>query len=352
MSALFAATYPDRTRGLVIYGSYAKRIRTDDYPWAPTWEERDATADAPRGGLGRGRRYGVGWPGMGRWMQPPPSSTRIARAALRPAAARDLILMNSQVDVRDILPAIRCPTLVLHRTGDLDSRVAEGEIHRGAHPGRAVHRAARRRSCPVGRYRPDRRPDRGVPHRGTPRSAADRVLATIPSPISSAPPSRARDRRCRLVAPSPESPRCGPERLDRSAGRSRHHRRRFLARFDGPARAIRCAMAIREAVRDLGLEIRAGVHTGEVELVADGPRGSPSTSRRGSWRLPRRARSWSARRPATSSRARASASPTVASTPSRGSRARVGSTLSTEAVQGVAHRPDLADVAELVRVHH
>ena len=274
MSALFAATYPDRTRALVLYGSYAKRIRTDDYPWAPTWEERQATAAHLEEGWGVdvdiSRMAPHADAATTAWFH------RMARAALSPAAARDLILMNSQVDVRDILPAIRCPTLVLHRRGDLDSQVAEGKYIAEHIPGAQfielpgdVHVPfvdADQIVDPIEEFLTGVRP---APH-------VDRVLATILFTDIVGSTDRAREigdaAWSRLLQSHHDAVR---QQLDRyggievdTAGDG------FLARFDGPARAIRCAMAIREAVRDLGLEIRAGVHTGEVELRADGPRGN------------------------------------------------------------------------------
>jgi DNA-binding SARP family transcriptional activator/pimeloyl-ACP methyl ester carboxylesterase len=124
MSLLFAATYPERVSALVLYGVFAARIQSDDYPWAPSRAEREAYAD----------RIEREWAweadmhrmcpnaddGMARWWG------ERARAAMSPGAARALIAMNSAVDVRQVLPAIGVPTLVLHRTGDLDVRVEEG----------------------------------------------------------------------------------------------------------------------------------------------------------------------------------------------------------------------------------
>jgi len=125
MACLFAATYPERTTGLVLYGTYAKRADPDDdYPWCRTMVERRAIAAETE------RTWGVDTdihsmipradPAMQRWW------AARCRASASPGAARDLILMNSLIDVRPVLPAIRVPTLVMHRAGDLDSRVEEG----------------------------------------------------------------------------------------------------------------------------------------------------------------------------------------------------------------------------------
>jgi DNA-binding SARP family transcriptional activator/pimeloyl-ACP methyl ester carboxylesterase len=125
MSMLFAATHPSRTAALILYGTYAKRRDPDDdYPWAPTWEERQRYAAEIE--------QSWGWEADMKRMTPSADEAmaewwaRRAQAAASPGAARDLILMNSQVDVRRVLPTVTVPTLVLHRTGDIDSRVEEG----------------------------------------------------------------------------------------------------------------------------------------------------------------------------------------------------------------------------------
>ncbi len=134
MCCLFAATYPERVSALVLYASYAKRRDPDDdYPWAATWEERQVYAaeverdwgtEADRARMGADTDEALAnW-----WL-------RRTRAAASPGTARDLILMNSQIDVRAVLPAIAVPTLVLHRTGDRDSKVEEGRYIAARVPG-------------------------------------------------------------------------------------------------------------------------------------------------------------------------------------------------------------------------
>jgi pimeloyl-ACP methyl ester carboxylesterase len=160
MSVLFAATHPSRTTALVLYGTYAKRRDPDgDYPWAPTWEERQRYAAEIE--------QSWGWEADMKRMTPSADEAmaewwaRRAQAAASPGAARDLILMNSQVDIRRALPTVTVPTLVLHRTGDIDSRVEEGRYIAERIPGA---RFAAQRSRPVGRRGPGRRRGRGVPH--------------------------------------------------------------------------------------------------------------------------------------------------------------------------------------------
>ncbi len=124
ISVLFAATYPERTRALALHGSYAKRIRSDDYPWAPMWEQRLENAAEIERTWGENVELSTmiphADPAMAAWFG------RRGRASLSPAGARDLILMNSRPDVREVFPSVQCPTLVLHWTGDLDCPVEGG----------------------------------------------------------------------------------------------------------------------------------------------------------------------------------------------------------------------------------
>ena len=273
MSVLFAATYPERTRSLVLYGSYAKRLRSDDYPWASTWEERQAAAGELEAGWGEDVDLSTMWPNAdvtaSAWFH------RMARAALSPAAARDLILMNSKVDVRDLLPAVRCPTLVLHRTGDGDSRVEEGRYIAEHIPGAQFRELPGDVHVPWVDMDDVLDPIEEFLTGSRPAVVGDRVLATLvfTDIVGSTERLRALGDAgwARLLDRHHETVRRELARFDGTevdtAGDG------FLARFDGPARAIRCGLAIRDALRALGLEVRVGIHTGEVERTAAGPRG-------------------------------------------------------------------------------
>jgi pimeloyl-ACP methyl ester carboxylesterase len=275
MCILFAATYPHRVRALVLYGTYAKRSHPDrDYPWAPTWEERVRVAHELEETWGENVDLSTMWPSADRaeaaWFQ------RRGRASLSPAGARDLILMNSKADVRDLLSTVHVPTLVLHRTGDLDARVEEGRyIADRIAGGRFVE-------LPGEDHVPAVDPDQILDEveeflTGVRRApASDRVLATVVFTDLVRSTERARELGdagwAALLARHDETVRrelvrfLGDE-ID-TAGDG------FLATFDGPARAIRCALAIRDDLRTIGLEVRAGVHTGEVEWRSDDkPRG-------------------------------------------------------------------------------
>ena len=274
MSILFAATYPQRTESLVLYGTYAKRRDPEpDYPWAQTWLERQEYAREVERGWGQESDLGTLAPRadaeLVRWFQ------HRARASASPGAARDLILMNSQIDVRHVLPTITAPTLVIHRRGDHDSRFEEGRYIAEHVPGAKFVLLDGDDHVPF--VNPDQIVDEveefltGV----RPVHEPDRQLATIVFTD--------------IVGSTQQAVQLGDARwgelLDRHhrivRGELARYRGRevdtagdgFLATFDGPARAVRFAVGAAEGVRPLGLEIRAGVHTGEIELAGDDVRG-------------------------------------------------------------------------------
>jgi class 3 adenylate cyclase len=277
MSVLFAATYPERTWALVLYGGMAKVLRAPDYPWGETEAEyRQAMARSKalwmtRGGLEESCRHSA--PNAGE--DEIRALAALIRHSLSPGADEALDLMNMQIDVRHVLPAIRVPTLVLHRPLDTDVPIEHGRYIAQRIPGATLvelpgagHVGSAAELPPITEEteRFVRRVwDAGVAVESEP----DRVLATV------------------LFTDIVGSSERATELGDRAWREllERHHelvrrelvRHRgvevdtagdgFLASFDGPARAIRCASAITEAVRGLGLDVRAGLHTGECELV-------------------------------------------------------------------------------------
>ncbi len=135
MSILFAATYPQRTIALVTFGVFAKRLRSPDYPWAPTWEdrqkeialvEREWGGDMDLSSLAPSVAHDEGFRRM--------LATYLRRSA-SPGAAAALLRMNTFIDVRHVLPTIRVPTLVLHRTHDRDASIEEGRYIAARIPG-------------------------------------------------------------------------------------------------------------------------------------------------------------------------------------------------------------------------
>jgi pimeloyl-ACP methyl ester carboxylesterase len=274
MCILFAATYPQRTSVLILYGTYAKRRDPDaEYPWAPTWKQRQAYAEEVEHTWGDEADLGTMAPNadraMIRWWR------ARARASASPGAARDLVLMNSQIDVRPVLATIQAPTLVVHRTGDRDSRVEEGRYIADHIPGARFVEVPGEDHVPwidsdqildeVEEFLTGVR--RGPDH--------DRVLVTVlftdivgsterAAELGDAAWKELLERHDELIRG--ELHRFRGREID-TAGDG------FLATFDGPARAIRCAESVREGARDLGLDIRAGLHTGEVEMAGEKVRG-------------------------------------------------------------------------------
>jgi class 3 adenylate cyclase len=273
---LFAATHPERVRGLVLLAVYAKRLRSDDYPWAPTAEERESEARALEEGgwsdvdLSFYAPSKGGDPGFDKWLR------GWLRNGASPRAAAALLRMNSRIDVRDVLPTLSVPTLMLHRTGDRDVNVEEGRYIAERIPGaRFLELPGDEHVIAAGDV--DRLADEieefltGV----RPAPEPDRVLTTVLFTDIVGSTDRAvalgdrewsdlLERHHALVRAELE--RFRGREID-TAGDG------FLATFDGPARAVRCASAVRDAVRALGLEVRAGVHTGEVQLQGDGVAG-------------------------------------------------------------------------------
>jgi class 3 adenylate cyclase/pimeloyl-ACP methyl ester carboxylesterase len=271
MAAVFAATYPQRTSALVLFGTFTRRTRSADYPWHVTRNELVAAAEhlVEVWGTQETTALESFSPGadaaLRRWW--------IARdrAGATPGAIRQLIMSNLDVDVRPALHSIQAPTLVLHP----EARADEGAYIAARIPG------ARFGTTPDDQCLPWLVPEAideveqfltGV----RPTPLADRVLATILVTDLVDSTDRAREL----------GDRAWSELLEQHHAEVRHELERFrgeeidtagdgfLALFDGPARAIRCALDVRNSLRELGLDMRAGVHTGEVErLRGEKPRG-------------------------------------------------------------------------------
>jgi len=264
MCSLFAATYPEKTLALVMIGTYAKRICDDEYPWAPTTEQRQHFFEEMReqwgGPVGVEERAPsvANDPKFRDWW------ATYLRMGASPGAAVALTQMNAEIDVRRVLPTIRVPSLVIHRTGDLLLNIDEGRFVADCIPGSKFVELPGDDHLPfVGDQ--DAILDEveefltGVRHSLEP----DTVLATVLfTRIVSAKDNRNWDnllRRLRIQIGKEINWFRGRE-IDMVGDRP-------LAIFDGPARAIRCAMAIVEYASRLGVEMRVGLHTGECEIV-------------------------------------------------------------------------------------
>jgi class 3 adenylate cyclase len=265
----FAATHPDRVSGLVLQDSFARLRRADDYPFG-----------LPEAGIETGMRWFLDRWGTGRQLELTAPSLandayelnlmgRAERYSASPGVADAFFRMITDIDVRNVLPAVHVPTLVVHRAGDRWIRPQHGRYLAdqvaGARyaevPGDSSHACYGDTEAVINEIRSflEVLPE---------QSDVDRVLATILFTDIVDSTKRAAemgDRKWR-------------EMLDRHDAVVRDHIERFrgrqikttgdgvLATFDGAARAVRCSVSIREAMRSLGIQIRSGVHSGEIEL--------------------------------------------------------------------------------------
>jgi class 3 adenylate cyclase len=264
MSVLFAATYPERTRALVLYGAYGH------FPsWVLPPDKLTAFLEMIDRDWGTGASLKAFAPGklsdesFKRWW------ARFERLGASPSAVIALMRINSEIDIRHILPSIRVPTLVLHRAGDPRVSVEAGRYLGTAIPGaKYVELPGSDHVAWVGDV--DRLTDEIEEFLTGARAALepDRVLATVlltDIVDSTKKAVEIGDRRWRgLLEQHDQIVR---QELARFRGREiKTLGDGFLATFDGPARAVRCASAIIAALRVLSLEVRCGVHTGEIEI--------------------------------------------------------------------------------------
>jgi class 3 adenylate cyclase len=283
LCALFAATYPERTLGLVLFNSTPRSTRAPDMPWLPTRSAVEQRIEEI----------------VRHWSEPSfhgellkaiaPSATEedlrmsahVSRLGSSPGAWAAYARMNLDVDVRDVLPTIGVPTLVICRT---DVAFPPGVLQSGRYIADRIPRArlvelpgadlppiygdTKRLLTEIERFLTDVLDEKGW------EVEPDRVLATVLFTDIVGATERAAelgDRAYReLLEQHHDAVRA---QLDRFRGQEMDTAGDgFFATFDGPARAIRCAFAIRDSLRELGIDVRAGLHTGECELV-DGKAG-------------------------------------------------------------------------------
>jgi class 3 adenylate cyclase len=274
MSLLYAATYPQRTSALVLYGSYAKRSWAPDYPFGWNEEQWQRVLDDIEHHWGTPQALSIA-------MRLPSAASdrdtakRIAsyfRASASPGAAAAIMRMNREIDVRHVLSATRVPTLVLHRASDQVIDVQHARYLAQHIPGAKLIEFPGEVHSPwlgdrdavldaVEQFLTGRRR----------LHEPERLLATVlfADIVGSTEHAAAlgdnpwRKLLEAFYARVREALQVYRGREISTAGDG------FLAAFDGPARAIRCAGAIRDGVRPLNLEVRCGLHTGECEVVGN-----------------------------------------------------------------------------------
>jgi pimeloyl-ACP methyl ester carboxylesterase len=273
MSVMFAAAHPARVSALVLHGAMGRTTEAPDYPWAsPADALRESSAQFIAPYWGRDARGTVELfaPSLADDPQSVAFSERMERSAASPAMVQKIFEMFLDIDVRAILPAINVPTLVLHRRGDRVVNWRAGRELASQIPGARYVELPGIDHVPwagdadavLGEIEEFLTGTRSVPE-------ADRVLATVMFTDLVGSTERAAavgDARWRaLLAEHQASVR---RELMRFRGQEvKTLGDGFLATFDGPARAIRCAHAMTADAPSLGLEVRVGIHTGEVELI-------------------------------------------------------------------------------------
>ena len=281
LCALFAATYPERTTALVLINTAPRYVRSPELPWLPTRAEREREIEGALHTWGdpeaTAERFAVGSPSATE--EERRGFSRVMRFSVSPGSAAAYLRMNLDVDITGVLPLIRVPTLVMYRAEIEVLDVRTGRYLAEHIPGaRLVELPGRDFAPQLGD------PDRffaeleSFLHEVVKGEAwevePDRVLATVlftDIVDSTARAAELGDRAWRqLLQQHHETVR---SQLGRFRGKEMDTAGDgFFATFDGPARAIRCAFAIQDTVRELDLEVRAGLHTGECELV-DGKAG-------------------------------------------------------------------------------
>ncbi len=268
MCALFAATYPERTSALVMSGCYPKWIRADDYPWAPTREEHEAAFGAYERHWGTPIGFKTIAPSVADDERCRTWWARNLRLGASPADGIALYRMNIEIDIRYLLPSIRVPTLLLHRKGDRLINVENSRYMAKRIPGAKL----------VELEGEDHLPWFGD---------ANTPLAEIQEFLTGARPEVEHDRTLAtvlfadLVGSTAKAASLGDARWRDQIETFHQHARTALDRyrgtlidtagdgifasFDGPARAVRCAGALCRNAESIGMQARAGVHTGEVE---------------------------------------------------------------------------------------
>ncbi len=268
MTLLFAATYPERVRALILYAPSAKTVRSPDWPYGRSEAEQQHFFERFVREMGTGDNLDLQAPShderFKKWW------ARFERLGASPGAWRELAEILTDVDVRQVLPHILAPTLVLHRRGDRVIDMAQGRAVAERIPG------ARFVELPGDDHIPFVGDQDAITSEieefltGARRAPeTDRVLATVLFTDIVGATERAAELGDRAWTQLLEAHHAAVRRelagfrgteID-TAGDG------FMAAFDGPARGIRCAQAIIASVRELGIEIRAGLHTGECERI-------------------------------------------------------------------------------------
>jgi class 3 adenylate cyclase len=272
MCVLFAATYPERTHGLILFATPMAFRRSPDYPWAIDDEQNEAFIKTVSDRWGRGEVYSSLAPSLAhdphaqRWFG------RVERMGASPGAVAALWRMNLELDARDLLPAVRVPTLVLHRRDDPMLPIEASRYLADRIPGAKLVELEGGDHLPwVGDVDSLVREVRTFLTGPQQEAFVDRVLATVLFMDIVGSTQRAAEVGDASWRAQLDGFYDGMRRtLERYRGQEVNTTGDgFLARFDGPARAIKCAEEISSNSSQMGMAVRAGLHTGECELRGD-----------------------------------------------------------------------------------
>jgi class 3 adenylate cyclase len=271
LALLLAATYPEQVSAVVTFGSHPATLRHEDYPWGSTPEELEGMLAAIQAGtFDTTEVLAFGAPqadaSMLRWL------TMAFRSSISPGEFYDVVRTMGPVDIRRLLGSVQAPVLVLHRTGDRTADVRASRYMAQRLPkARLVELPGEDHSPYLGDQDAVVALTQEFLTGALPAVDPDRVLATVlftDIVDSTRRAAELGDRRWHRLLE--EHQRVVRQHLARFRGREiKTTGDGFLATFDGPARAIRSADAIRAELRELGLEVRVGLHTGECELLGE-----------------------------------------------------------------------------------
>ena len=272
MAMMFAATYPDRVQALVLYGTFARFSRAEDYPHGYPVDVNERWTSVLDTTWGKGELSRSFAPSMAADAAVMRGLGRLERMAMSPGTARKLFTLMTQIDVRHVLPAIRVPTLILHRVDDKPVRVGHARYMAERITGAKYIEMAGQDHMPwfgdvdglLSEVREFLTGERAA-------AEPDRILTTILF--------------CDIADSTKRLGELGDHRWKQVLSgfyalvdeKLHHFRGRKLdtagdglfAAFDGPARAVRCGAVLAKAVQPLGLQLRVGVHTGECEVLGD-----------------------------------------------------------------------------------
>jgi class 3 adenylate cyclase len=270
MELLFAATYPERTSALVLWASFARTIQGEDYPFGNSAETAESTFEWVRRAWGQGRVIDrIAFQDAPRDESMQRQLARFERNSATPALAAAALRFGAQTDVRLVLPSVSAPALVLHRTGDPLIPVECGRyLAEHIEGAKYVELAGPFHLSGAGQDETmlDEIEEFLTGKRHVPE--IDRVLKTVLFTDivgSTEQAAQLKDRRWKEVLDAHDA--TVRRELERFHGQEvKTTGDGFLAAFDGPARAIRCAQAIASRSRAIGIDVRAGLHSGECEV--------------------------------------------------------------------------------------